>query len=64
MLGEFHGFFIIKFKKRGKTLNYVSCFSLHFFRALTASCVPYNRTEHCQRFFYQINHKPETKVHK
>ena len=24
-------------KKRGKTLDYVSCFSLHFFRALAAS---------------------------
>ena len=33
-------------KKWGETLDYVSCFSLHFFRALTASCVLYNRTEH------------------
>ena len=26
-------------------------FSLHFFRALTASCVLYNRTEHIQGFY-------------
>ena len=37
-------------KKWGETLNYVSCFSLHFFRALAASCVLYNRTEHSQSF--------------
>ena len=37
-------------KKWGETLNYVSCFSLHFFRALAASCVLYNRTEHSQGF--------------
>ena len=30
--------------------DYVSCFSLHFFRAVAASCVPYNRTEHSQGF--------------
>ena len=28
----------------------VSCFSLHFFRALAAFCVLYNRTEHSQSF--------------
>ena len=28
----------------------VSCFTLHFFRALAASCVLYNRTEHSQGF--------------
>ena len=33
-----------------ETLDYVSCFSLHFFRALAASCVLYNRTEHSQGF--------------
>ena len=38
------------FKKWGETLDYVSCFSLHFFRALAASCVLYNRTEHSQGF--------------
>ena len=37
-------------KKWGETLDYVSCFSLHFFRALAASCVLYNRTEHIQGF--------------
>ena len=37
-------------KKWGETLDYVSCFSLHFFRARTASCVLYNRTEHSQGF--------------
>ena len=37
-------------KKWGETLDYVSCFSLHFFRALAASCVLYNRTEHSQGF--------------
>ena len=31
-------------------LDYVSCFSLHFFRALAASCMLYNRTEHGQGF--------------
>ena len=31
-------------------LDYVSCFSLHFFRALAASCVLYNRKEHSQGF--------------
>ena len=35
---------------QGETLDYVSCFSLHFFRALAASCVLYNRTEHSQGF--------------
>ena len=29
---------------------YVSCFSLHLFRALAACCVLYNRTEHSQGF--------------
>ena len=37
-------------KKWGETLDYVSCFSLHFFRALAASFVLYNRTEHSQGF--------------
>ena len=54
MLGEFNGFFIIKQIEKpwkwGETLDYVSCFSLHFFRALAASCVLYNRTEHSQGF--------------
>ena len=35
-------------KKWGETQVYVSCFSLHFFRALAASCVLYNRTEHSE----------------
>ena len=38
------------FKKWGETRDVVECFSLHFFRALTASCVLYNRTEHSQGF--------------
>ena len=53
MLEEFNGFFIIKQiekKKWEETLDYVSCFSLHFFRALAASCVLYNRTEHSRGF--------------
>ena len=33
-----------------ETLDYVSCFPLHFFRALAASRVLYNRTEHSQCF--------------
>ena len=37
-------------KKWEETLDYVSCFSLHFFRALAASYVLYNRTEHSQGF--------------
>ena len=46
ILGEFNGFFIIKqIEKWGETLHYVSCFCLHFFRALAASCVLYNSTE-------------------
>ena len=40
--------FIIKFKKWEETLDYVSCFSLHFFRALAASYVLYNRIWHSQ----------------
>ena len=32
----------------GKIFVYVPCFSLHFFRALAASCVRYNRKEHSQ----------------
>ena len=32
------------------SLYCVSCFSLHFSRALAASCVLYNRTEHSQGF--------------
>ena len=35
-------------KKWGETQVSVSCFSLHFFRALAASCVLYNRTEHSE----------------
>ena len=38
------------FKKWGETLDHVSCSSLHFFRALTASCVLFNNTEHSQGF--------------
>ena len=30
--------------------HYVSCFSLHFFPALTVSCVLYSRTEHSRDF--------------
>ena len=37
-------------KKWGETLDYVSCFSLHSFRALAASCMLYNRREHSQGF--------------
>ena len=33
-------------KKWGEILDYVLRFSLHFVRALAASCVLYNRTEH------------------
>ena len=33
-----------------RSLDYVSCFSLRFSRALAASCVLYNRTEHSQGF--------------
>ena len=47
MHGEFDGFFIIKQIEKP---DYVSCFSLHFFRALAASFVLYNRTEHSQGF--------------
>ena len=43
-------FFSLSLKKWEETLDYVSCFSLHFFRALPASCVLYNRTEHSQGF--------------
>ena len=32
--------------------NYVSCFSLRFLRALAASCVLWNRTEHSQDFLF------------
>ena len=39
-------------KKKTKTPNYVSCFSLHFFCALAAPFVFYNRTEHTQAFFH------------
>ena len=34
-----------------KVLDSVSCFLLHFFRALSLSCVLYNRTEQSQGFF-------------
>ena len=37
-------------KKRGEALDFVSCFPLHFFRALASSCVLYNRTDHSQSF--------------
>ena len=48
---ECNGFFIIRIlKKWGETLDYVSCFSLHFSRALAASYVLYNKTEHSQGF--------------
>ena len=36
----------------GGDLDYVSCFHLHLFRALAASCVLYNRTEHSQGFLF------------
>ena len=45
-----HNLAEVHFKKWEETLDYVSCFSLHFFRALAASCVLYNRTEHSQGF--------------
>ena len=35
-------------RKWGETLDYVLYFSLHFFRALAASSVLYNSTEHSQ----------------
>ena len=38
------------YRDRYSLLDYVSGFSLHFFRALAASCVLYNRTEHSQGF--------------
>ena len=50
MLGEFNGFFIIKQIEKSSSETYVSCFSLHLFRALAASCVLYNRVEHSQGF--------------
>ena len=50
MLGEFNGFFIIKQIEKWSSETYVSCFSLHLFRALAASCVLYNRVEHSQGF--------------
>ena len=36
-------------------LDYVSCFSLHFFDAIATSCMLYNRTMHSQGFaiFYK-----------
>ena len=37
-------------KKKGEIFDYVSCFPDHFFRALAASCVLYNRREHSQGF--------------
>lgn len=38
--------------KKGETLDYISCFVLHFFRAQAASYkVLCNRTEHWQGFF-------------
>ena len=37
-------------KKWGETLDYASCFSRHFFRALVVCCVLYNRTEHRRGF--------------
>ena len=40
-------------KKCGETLEYVSCFSLHLFRALAASCVLYNRAQ--SRLLYLLN---------
>ena len=42
-------------KKWGDTLDYVSCFSLHFFRALAASCVLYNRTEHSRGLLNNVH---------
>ena len=33
-------------KKWRETLDFVSCFHLHLFHTLAASCVLYNRTEH------------------
>ena len=41
-------------KKWVETLHYVSCFSLHFFRALAASCVLYNRTERSIYSFWKV----------
>ena len=38
------------FKKWGETLDHVSCTSLHFFRALTESCVLFNNTEQSRLF--------------
>ena len=38
-------------KQKGKTLDYVLCFPLHFSRALPLSCVLYNGTEHSRGFF-------------
>ena len=38
------------FLKRLGAVIYVSCFSLHFFRALAASCMLHNRTKHGQGF--------------
>ena len=56
MGGQFNGFFITYdearvLKKQGETLDYLSCFPLHFFQPLAASCVLYNRTKHSQGFF-------------
>ena len=40
-----------KVRVRVTLANCVSCFPLHFFHALAASCLPYNRTQHSQTFF-------------
>ena len=39
------------FEVKGETLDYVSCFPFHCFRALACYCVLYNRMKHSQGFF-------------
>ena len=55
MRGEFNGFFLLitnnECLSSVRFLSGSGYISLHFVRALAASCVLYNRTEHSQGFF-------------
>ena len=55
MRGEFNGFFLLITNNECLSsvpfLSGSGYISLHFVRALAASCVLYNRTEHSQGFF-------------
>ena len=59
MHGENDGFFIIKQIKKPRLCSVLldlgsgnSTQEVHFFRAIVASCVLYNRTEHSRGFFF------------